>query len=132
MRRNAAHLFVCLVLTSVLAGCSTTKQSDTGMYASDSSGDMYAPSDSAANDPYADPYAGGGSSDTYGSAAADPGYGSTTAGARYHTVAKKDTLYSLARTYYNDQRRWKEIYEANSGTLSDPNKIFVGQRLVIP
>ncbi len=131
MRRNAAYLMACLALTVVLAGCSTTQKSDS--YASDSSANMYEPAGGAeANDPYADdPYADTGSSGAYGSPAADPGYDSGGA-ARYHTVAKKDTLYSLARMYYSDQSRWKDIYEANSGTLSDPNRIFVGQRLVIP
>ena len=52
--------------------------------------------------------------------------------AQYHTVGKGDTLYALARHYYSDQRRWKEIYEANRGRISDPNRISVGQRLVIP
>lgn len=132
MRRNAAHLLACLALTAVLAGCTTTQKSNSDMYASDTSSDMYAPAGSATADPYAaDPYGGAQPSDTYGSTT-DSGYDATTGGARYHTVAKKDTLYSLARMYYNDQRRWKDIYEANRDTLSDPNKIYVGQRLVIP
>ncbi len=57
---------------------------------------------------------------------------SAGSGARYHTVAKGDTLYSLARRYYSKQRRWKDIYEANRNQISDPNKIRVGQRLLIP
>jgi len=74
---------------------------------------------------------------TYGAtqpteSAYDPAIAVTSAEQRYHTVAKKDTLYALARTYYGDQRRWKDIYEANRATISDPNKIFVGQRLLIP
>ncbi len=52
--------------------------------------------------------------------------------AQYHTVTKGDTLYALARHYYSNQRRWKDIYEANRGHISDPNRISVGQRLVIP
>ena len=58
--------------------------------------------------------------------------GVQTTGARYHTVVKKDTLYGLARVYYGDQRRWKDIFEANRAAISDPNKIRVGQRLLIP
>lgn len=53
-------------------------------------------------------------------------------GTRYHTVSKGDTLYALARRYYSDQRRWKDIFEANRDTISDANKIRVGQRLLIP
>ena len=51
---------------------------------------------------------------------------------RYHIVAKNDTLYSLARQYYGDHHRWKDIYGANRTSISDPNLIRVGQRLVIP
>lgn len=52
---------------------------------------------------------------------------------RYHVVAAKDTLYSLARVYYADQRRWKEIYVANASIIGrNPDRIFVGQRLLIP
>jgi len=60
-------------------------------------------------------------------------YSGATSGARNHTVQKKETLYSLARQYYNDQHRWKDIYEANRAEIgSDPNKLRVGQRLTIP
>lgn len=58
--------------------------------------------------------------------------GGNMSGGRTHTVAKKDTLYSIARLYYNDQGRWKAIYEANRAQIPDPNRIRVGQQLVIP
>jgi nucleoid-associated protein YgaU len=51
---------------------------------------------------------------------------------RYHTVVKNDTLYGIARTYYGDQGKWKDIFEANRGEITDPNRIRVGQRLLIP
>lgn len=51
---------------------------------------------------------------------------------REHIVARHDTLYSIARKYYGDQRKWKEIYAANRDTIADPNMIRVGQRLVLP
>jgi len=71
---------------------------------------------------------------------AQPTYVATTvtptavpaSGARYHTVAKGDTLYAIARAYYGDQRRWRDVYEANRGSLPDPNMIRTGQRLLIP
>lgn len=53
-------------------------------------------------------------------------------GSRYHTVAKSDTLYGLARLYYNDASKWKSIYQANQDQLADPNRIRIGQRLMIP
>lgn len=51
---------------------------------------------------------------------------------RHHLVVRKDTLFSLARMYYSDASRWKDIYRANMSTISDPNKISVGDSLVIP
>ena len=56
-----------------------------------------------------------------------------TSGTQFHTVSKRYTLYAIARMYYNgDHRRWKDIYRANRAEISDPNKIRVGQRLLIP
>ena len=55
------------------------------------------------------------------------GYGRST-----HVVTKGDTLFKLARSYYNDAAKWKDIYAANQGVLSDPNMLRVGQELVIP
>lgn len=49
-----------------------------------------------------------------------------------HVVVKGDTLFRLARRYYSDERRWKDIWEANRGAVSNPDLILVGQKLVIP
>lgn len=49
-----------------------------------------------------------------------------------HTVAPGDTLGSISKHYYGDAKRYAEIFEANRGTLSDPNAIDVGQQLMIP
>ena len=49
-----------------------------------------------------------------------------------HVVQKKDTLFGLARMYYNDQTQWKKIYEANRDQIPNPNLIKVGMKLVIP
>ncbi|GAA4601071.1 LysM repeat protein [Actinoplanes octamycinicus] len=49
---------------------------------------------------------------------------------RQYTVAKGDTLWKIARMMYGDGKRWKKIADANH--ITDPNKIKVGQRLVIP
>ncbi len=62
-------------------------------------------------------------------AAVTPLYSST---GRMHPVQRKDTLYSLARLYYNDHRQWKKIYEANRDRIANPNMIKVGMNLVIP
>jgi hypothetical protein len=49
-----------------------------------------------------------------------------------HQVRKGDTLYSLARQYYNDQARWRDIFNANRAKLGNPNSLPLGTRLVIP
>jgi nucleoid-associated protein YgaU len=53
-------------------------------------------------------------------------------GSRTHVVRPKDTLYGLARLYYNDHRQWKRIYEANADQITDPNKIRIGMELMVP
>lgn len=55
-----------------------------------------------------------------------------TAFAASHTVAAGDNLSKLAQQYLGDAARWKEIYEVNAAAVSDPNRIYVGQELVIP
>ncbi|NUQ50043.1 MAG: LysM peptidoglycan-binding domain-containing protein [Phycisphaerae bacterium] len=52
-------------------------------------------------------------------------------GARTYVVQKGDTLSSLARKFYGDQKRWKDIYQANK-QLTNPNKLPVGTKLIIP
>ena len=56
----------------------------------------------------------------------------TPVGGEVYVVQKGDTLYRLARRFYNDQSRWREIWEANRTRLPDPNKLPVGMKLIIP
>jgi len=49
-----------------------------------------------------------------------------------HTVKRGDTLGKIARYHYGDSKLYTTIFEANRGTLSDPNAIEVGQELTIP
>lgn len=49
-----------------------------------------------------------------------------------HTVATGDTLWGIAATYLGDGSRYMEIYNANTGKISNPNLIYAGQNLVIP
>jgi len=56
----------------------------------------------------------------------------TTVPPRTYTVQKGDTLFSLARRFYGNQARWKDIYNANRDTIRDPNTLKVGQVLKLP
>ena len=38
----------------------------------------------------------------------------------------------LAKHYLGDGKRYMEIFNANKGLLTDPDKIKVGQKLTIP
>lgn len=51
---------------------------------------------------------------------------------KIHTVQSGETLSSIARDYYGDANEYMAIFEANRDKLSDPDKIQVGQELVIP
>jgi nucleoid-associated protein YgaU len=138
VRRIATNLTAVLVLTVALTGCQKKKATEyevqnlgTDSYASTSGSEPTTgyntypvqSTTSYPSEPSTYPAQGAGSYDSY-----DAGAG----GSRYHTVAKGDTLYRLARMYYNDQGRWKDIYEQNRSQIGDPNRIRVGQRLVIP
>jgi len=49
-----------------------------------------------------------------------------------HTVKSGDTLYTLAEKYYGDGSLWQHIHDANKKVLPNPNRLEVGQKLVIP
>ncbi len=51
-----------------------------------------------------------------------------------HIVEKGDSLSKIAIHYYGKENlmKYKEIFDANRGILSDPDEIEVGQELVIP
>ena len=149
-----AKLFSLLAVIAFLAGCEDKKKKDVATepsqdatagydYSTDTAG-TYGPetagstTDSASTSAY-------GASSGYGATASYTTTPNTTyeaasesvsatppaAGGR-HVVSKGETLYSLARLYYNDQRRWRDIYEANRGSIPDPNRLRVGQELMIP
>lgn len=52
--------------------------------------------------------------------------------AQYYVVVKGDTLSKIAKKYYGDAALYPQIFDANRDVLSDPDKIKVGQRLLIP
>jgi len=52
--------------------------------------------------------------------------------AQFHDVVKGDTLSAISKKYYGDPNKYKAIFEANKPMLSDPDKIYPGQKLRIP
>lgn len=42
------------------------------------------------------------------------------------------TLYGVARIFYGDSHKWKQIYEANRSKLKNPNLLKQGEKLKIP
>lgn len=49
-----------------------------------------------------------------------------------HTVQKGETLGKIAKHYYKDAMKYKEIFEANTSILKNPDLIHPDQELVIP
>lgn len=53
-------------------------------------------------------------------------------GGRVHVVRRGDTLYGLARQYYGDAARWRDIWNANRARVPHPDRLTVGMKLIIP
>ena len=51
---------------------------------------------------------------------------------RVHTVAKNETLTSIAHKYYGKTGDYRKIFKANNLLIKNPNKIKVGWKLIIP
>ena len=51
---------------------------------------------------------------------------------RTYTVQPGDTLSKISRQFYGGAGDYMRIFEANRDRLNDPNKIQVGQELIIP
>jgi nucleoid-associated protein YgaU len=52
---------------------------------------------------------------------------------RRHAVAAGDTLSKIARQYYGDSNKWRQIYEANRDVMKDENRLpSIGTELKIP
>ncbi|WP_417871450.1 LysM peptidoglycan-binding domain-containing protein [Winogradskyella sp.] len=49
-----------------------------------------------------------------------------------HTVKSGETLSKIAKHYYGDAMKYKEIFEANTNILKNPDLIHPDQELVIP
>lgn len=51
---------------------------------------------------------------------------------RDYTVKKGDTLWKIAEKEYGGGYRWKYLYEFNKKIIKNPNKLTVGQKILIP
>ncbi len=51
---------------------------------------------------------------------------------RTYVVQSGHTLSKIAKQYYGDANKYMDIFNANKDKLSDPDKIQVGQELIIP
>ena len=49
-----------------------------------------------------------------------------------YTVQSGDTLWSIAETVYGDGSKHVKIFDANTDLLEHPDRIFPGQKLLIP
>ena len=49
-----------------------------------------------------------------------------------YTVQSGDTLWKIASNAYGDGSKYMTIFEANTDILENPDRIFPGQKLVIP
>lgn len=49
-----------------------------------------------------------------------------------YEVKKGDTLYKIARQFYNDGSKWRKIYEANKEILPNSSDLEAGKVIVIP
>lgn len=52
--------------------------------------------------------------------------------AQYHDVVRGDTLSAISKKYYGDANKYNTIFEANKPMLSNPDRIYPGQKLRIP
>lgn len=141
MRRNATFLLAISIIVTT-GGCSLFQKDPVAIQPNLGAADMYAAQSESTTypdesyntfEPAADTQPTtnlvGAPTMAYGTQpATNAGYSNT----RFHVVSKHDTLFGIARMYYGDQRRWKEIYAANRNNILDPNMIRVGQRLMIP
>ncbi len=51
---------------------------------------------------------------------------------RNYTIKSGDSLSKIAKQYYGDASAWNKIYQANQGVITDPDKIYPGQKIIIP
>ena len=65
-------------------------------------------------------------------AAAAAAGGGQGVGGQTYSVKSGDNLSKISKQFYGDPNEYMRIFYANRDTLNDPDKIQVGQKLVIP
>ena len=53
-------------------------------------------------------------------------------GTKIYTVQAGDSLSKISKQFYGNANQYMKIFEANRDRLDDPDKIRVGQQLIIP
>lgn len=51
---------------------------------------------------------------------------------KFHIVRKRETLSDVARQYYGSPAKWQKIYQANRDTVTNPNAVRPGTKLILP
>ena len=57
---------------------------------------------------------------------------SPTATVQTYTVVGGDSLSKIAKKFYGNANKWRDIFEANKDRISNPDLIQIGQVLKIP
>lgn len=52
--------------------------------------------------------------------------------AEIYEIVSGDNLGAIAKRYYGNASKYMKIFEANKDIISDPNKIYPGQKIRIP
>lgn len=124
------RMLSALLLTSAMAlvGCDknkATSATDTSAPAGgQTAGTLPPPPEPVTYDPAPTPAPSVTFSDTGSSSGVTGRSGGT------YVVQKGDTLWKIAQKVYGDGKKVKEISAANN--ITDPNKIKVGQKLILP
>lgn len=73
-----------------------------------------------------------GSSDSSRPSGSTPPATTPTVEKRTYTIKSGDTLWAIATKYYGNGAKYKDIYNANTNIIKNPNLIYPGQTIVIP
>lgn len=57
---------------------------------------------------------------------------SASVGSTAYTVQSGDTLEKISKKFYGTTKKWRTIYDANRSVLRSPDRVYPGQKLMIP